>query len=512
MAWRASLSAVEQYNRRHDMQWRKCLSLLASLAALCVLTSSPAAVRANSEPALTPTQARAIGREVFLWGMHPVAIYQLRYQRVQNEHSPVYVGIDRMQWNRKPISAARGATTPNASTMYGVAMTDLSQDPLVITAPAIHDRYWSIQLFDNYANWWGMIGSQFSAPGPVKRLLVGPNWRGRIPAEFAGAEVLQSSSNFAGVLARIAITDRTSADYAAINGIMDQITVMPLSKWLAAGQREVRAEDMPAVRGDYPVYPGMEAFRTAVQIKGVDFLRWVSLVLNDTSFTKKADSASEQRAFSDFARLGLKAGQPFDPASLTPEIRAAVEAGIEDGRQQVTAAMFGHNEHQIDMNGWLLDTDLGYRDSDWEERAGMGLLAVLGPVPLRSHTAAWGNTDSEGRPLTGEHRYTITFDLKDMPPVSEFWELPLYDTQGYFYDNPLNRYSFTSYDLRRGRLYTGNGKVVIYVQHDEPADPQQRENWLPAPKDGFRFAARFYGAYGPLIDGSYAMPRPVRVD
>ena len=51
------------------------------------------------------------------------------------------------------------------------------------------------------------------------------------------------------------------------------------------------------------------------------------------------------------------------------------------------------------MNGWLLDTDLGYRDSDWEERAGMGLLAVLGPVPLRSAHRSMGQ-HGFGRPAT----------------------------------------------------------------------------------------------------------------
>ena len=99
-----------------------------------------------------------------------------------------------------------------------------------------------------------------------------------------------------------------------------------------------------------------------------------------------------------------------------------------------------------------------------------------------------------------------------MPPATEFWEMPLYDAEGYFYDNPLNRYSLNRYMLTRGKLHTANGKLVIYVQHDEPTDPNQRKNWLPAPKDGFRFAARFYGPYGPLIDGTYAMPRAVRVE
>jgi len=66
--------------------------------------------------------------------------------------------------------------------------------------------------------------------------------------------------------------------------------------------------------------------------------------------------------------------------------------------------------------------------------------------------------------------------------------------------------------LERGQLHTENGKLVIYVQNEEPADPNQKKNWLPAPKDGFQFAARFYGEYTPLIDGAYDMPGVVRVD
>ncbi|MOA42655.1 hypothetical protein D3C78_1647240 [compost metagenome] len=65
--------------------------------------------------------------------------------------------------------------------------------------------------------------------------------------------------------------------------------------------------------------------------------------------------------------------------------------------------------------------------------------------------------------------------------------------------------------LERGKLHTTGGKLVIFVQHDAPSTAEQRRNWLPAPKGGFQFAARFYGAHGPLIDGSYAMPAIVRV-
>jgi hypothetical protein len=164
------------------------------------------------------------------------------------------------------------------------------------------------------------------------------------------------------------------------------------------------------------------------------------------------------------------------------------------------------------MNGWSLATDLGYKDTDWLDRARYGYIAVFGPIPSRSHTGAWGIKDSKSRPLSGENRYTISFDLSDMPPVTEFWELPLYDREGYFYDNAINRYALNSYMLKRGKLHTADGRLVIYVQNDEPNDLNKRKNWLPAPKEGFRFGARFYGPHGPLIDGSYKMPGIVRAE
>jgi hypothetical protein len=201
---------------------------------------------------------------------------------------------------------------------------------------------------------------------------------------------------------------------------------------------------------------------------------------------------------------------PFDSSKLSPAVTAAIEEGIEDGHKDVLAAMAKGSG--VDRNGWGLSSDLGYKDSDWNERARYGLIAVLGPVPSKSHTGAFCLKDSKGRLLDGGNRYTITFDLNDMPPVTEFWEIPLYDREGYFVDNP-GRYSVNSYMVKRGKLHTEGGKLVIYVQHDEPKAAILRKNWLPTPKTGgFQFAARFYGAGTQLIDGSYNMPGVVRTE
>jgi hypothetical protein len=479
-------------------------------AALLIAACNPAP-KIEGQGQLTPEEAKSIAKEAFLWGMHPVAIYHLRYNYTQNDLSPIKVGLDRLAWNRKPMKAMpRVATTPNATTLYGTGMFDVSEEPMVIIVPDVKDHYWSVQLFDNYARWGLMIGSQFNAPGKVQRLILGPDWSGSLPEGFVGDEVIQSKSNFVGVLARVAFRDKTEKELKIVNGIQDGITVMTLSQWIAAGRKLVRAEDVPGTVANYPTYPGMETVKEPGKLGGVEFLKWVGLVLNDPSFSKQTDGHKEIEAFKRFERLGLKEGVTFDPDQFSPEIVTAIEEGIEEAKNDIQA--LSEKGVGVNKNGWDFTSDLDYKDTDWLSRARYGLIAVLAPVPSRSHTGSLCIKDSEGRLLTGEHNYTITFDLNDMPPVTEFWEMPLYDNAGYFVDNPLDRYSLNSYMLERGQLHTENGKLVIYVQNEEPADPNQKKNWLPAPKDGFQFAARFYGEYTPLIDGAYDMPGVVRVD
>ena len=182
----------------------------AALFAAVLLTPLAAP---GADETLTPAEAKEIAKEAFLWGMHPVAIYHLRFSFAQNELNPRAAGINRLSWFREPMKALpRVATTPNATTLYGVGMFDLSEEPAVIIVPEIEDHYWSVQLHDNYSRWWHMIGSQFNAPGPVRRLLIGPNWSGDLPDGFVGADIVQSQSDFAGVLARVALPDVTEEE------------------------------------------------------------------------------------------------------------------------------------------------------------------------------------------------------------------------------------------------------------------------------------------------------------
>ncbi len=164
----AGVLFIYKLGRELEMLLRRTVILLLFVILFGLTLTAHAQGKAKAKSKLTPTEARSIAREVFLWGMHPVAIYHLRYNFAQNDNSPRYVGINRLSWDRKPQKALpRLATTPNATTLYGAAMLDLSKEPVVITVPEIKDHYWSIQLHDNYARCWHMIGNLSLAPRNV---------------------------------------------------------------------------------------------------------------------------------------------------------------------------------------------------------------------------------------------------------------------------------------------------------------------------------------------------------
>ena len=110
---------------------RAILFVVAILVAAC----NPAPDN-TKEGKVTPEEAKSIAREAFLWGMHPVGIYHWRHVYSQN------AGINRIYWSRKPMKAfPRMASTPNATTLYGTTMLDLSDKPVVIVIPKINNLY-----------------------------------------------------------------------------------------------------------------------------------------------------------------------------------------------------------------------------------------------------------------------------------------------------------------------------------------------------------------------------------
>ncbi len=49
------------------------------------------------------------------------------------------------------------------------------------------------------------------------------------------------------------------------------------------------------------------------------------------------------------------------------------------------------------------------------------------------------------------------------------------------------------------------------MQHEEPAEPERRANWLPTPVGGFRPILRMYEPHAAVFDRRYELPPICRV-
>jgi hypothetical protein len=73
--------------------------------------------------------------------------------------------------------------------------------------------------------------------------------------------------------------------------------------------------------------------------------------------------------------------------------------------------------------------------------------------------------------------------------------------------NSINRYLINSPmlpDLKKN----SDGSLTLYVQHDEPTDPDQKANWLPAPDGPIYLVMRLYWPKEAALSGSWK-PRGV---
>lgn len=89
-------------------------------------------------------------------------------------------------------------------------------------------------------------------------------------------------------------------------------------------------------------------------------------------------------------------------------------------------------------------------------------------------------------------------------PVNGFWSISVYNAQGYFEENPYNKYTVNNITARR----TAAGTIVVQFggKTDDPAI-----NWLPVPP-GWNYLVRLYRPRAELLDGRWTFPeaQPVK--
>lgn len=435
--------------------------------------------RFTSASELTPTEAKAIAKDAWLYAYAPLQNYKTLYNQVVNKQFPGYVGGFNRFRNYARLYTPRDndIVCPNNDTPYSWAWLDLRVEPIVLSLPAVPEpRYYVNQWFDLFTHNFAYTGVRSTGREKGNYLFVGPGWSGSVPEGIR--EVFHSETWIIGTLTRTQLFD--SADIPALKAVQAQYRLQTLSQFTH--------QPAPASAPDivWPVWDDQKAL-------GPDFIAYLNFLL---PFMPVVDS--EREMFVRFSRIGIAPGVEFDFQKLPLHIQKAIAEAcresfteLREQAHQVTNAedYFGSRE------------ELG---KDYIRKRAIGaMIGIYANTKTEAIYKAWSRTPA-GQPLAGRKHWVLRFEPGCLPPVDLFWSVTLYDIPAkQLVENPLNRYSLGSNS--KGLKYGSDGSLEIYVQHENPGSGKE-SNWLPAPAAPFVLAGRMYGPRAPLLDGSWTIP------
>jgi len=152
--------------------------------------------------------------------------------------------------------------------------------------------------------------------------------------------------------------------------------------------------------------------------------------------------------------------------------------------------------------GWSVAfKGFGNYGTDYQLRALVDYLGLGANLPEDAVYPS-STIDKDGNPYTGANKYVLHFDKGQTPPVNAFWSLTMYDNDGFFVENPINRYAIGN---RNPLKFNADSSVDIYVQNVSPGKDKEN-NWLPSPAGSFNLMLRMYWPKPEFLDGKWMPP------
>src|SRR3984957_18220664 len=158
--------------------------LLRSAAFVTITAMTAKAIPARAQSGVGPDEARAIAKEVYIYGFPVVDNYRIQYAYFVDTKNREYKASWNKIWNSARLftPADKAIQTANSDTLYSMVGADLRAEPIVLTVPAMEkDRYFSVQLIDYYTQNFDYIGTRTSGNGGGTFVLAGPDWKGQAP-------------------------------------------------------------------------------------------------------------------------------------------------------------------------------------------------------------------------------------------------------------------------------------------------------------------------------------------
>lgn len=436
---------------------------------------------------ITEAYARHIGKDTYFWVWPMANIYNRRLS-FKDVPEPMMSGpipiapLNTVAMLTDYITPEeRVVACPNQDVVYGAGTLALDIEPAVVQVPDFGDRFWVYQMVDLRTDSFVQLGKMY-ATTPGFYLLVGPNWKGDVPKGIT--KVFRSPTN-TGFMAPRVFQDDTPEDKKAIQSVLRQVLVYPLSKfdgvmksmdWAkmkvlpqqeggAAESRFVFPEklfdQLPAILADAPPLPGEEARYAQV--------------------------------------LAVVAASKSDP-----KLKTALVEGAKEAEEQLVDPLFQFRNYgqQLPHNWSTISNEAAF-GTDYFTRTAVAKSNILVNSPNETKYF-YQDLDASGARLNGKNGYTVTFAKDQTPPVNGFWSLTLYNEHHFFNPNELKRYSLGT--KNKNLRYNADGSLTIYVQPASPGKDKEA-NWLPSPLNSdFSLYVRAYWPKSETTEGSWTPP------
>ena len=395
--------------------------------------------------------------------------------------------------------AAQTGGAPNCDTLYSTAWLNLAHEPLVLSVPAITDRYYTIQMASIDSDNFGYVGTRTTGTAAGDYLIAGPNWFGAVPANVL--DVLpRSRTPVALLLGRTGVNNGSPEDLSLAQAAQQGFRLTPLSRW------------------NNPALPVEPAPRAMVPV-GLDFNNprgaWETMNRamgeNPPGVYPAIDQTPLIRLF---ATIGVGPGQRLSAQSQAT--LRGLRAAATDGLALMNQMAKGRGKP---VNGWTyppLDFGRAGQASDYITRA--ALQALGGIVANDPAEAVYLNTveDADGNPLVADGTYAMTFrpDGGYPPFVADFhgfWSVTLYTATFNLVPNSTH-YTVNSHDPS-AYPPADDGSLTILIQRQDPQITQKGIYWLQTPDAAdttggeFLLILRIY-VPGPEVSGSQTWVPP----
>jgi hypothetical protein len=442
------------------------LLALASLSACGFMRSSTPVHADAAEASTTATEA-------YLYGFPLVHSYGFLFTRAEDPKNPEFLA----PWNefrhqaRLPTPEDPNPVLPPLDTVTSWLAIDLRAEPLILTLPPLDKgRAFWVHLVDLLKTTPTWMSSRTVGTGGGSYLLARPGWTGEKPAGIKGTLSIDTDLS----LAVFHLQVFGPADVDVVNGIHAGLSVQRLSAYL----KKPAPPPPPSLSSVVPL--SLEEERRS--------LRFFAVLAHVLPFCPAP--MAERKFRSRLDRIGIVAGKPFDPQSLGPEIRDALNEGIAD------AWKIYYDQKKIADAKEIPIGDLP-ATPETPRYPFLARFAAAQDDPLDDSrevsTFPLAPYDRDGLPLDGSmHRYVLHFDPDQLPPPAQFWSLTIYDQpSGLLIRNPLQRYGIQS--SSPSLKFEADGGLTFRVQTTSPGTDLE-SNWLPCSPGHFLIILRVYGA------------------